>query len=418
MSNQYLYRYRPTECVLDKFNELEKQEIYFAKPTDLNDPFEGAIVPFFKGSEVHWKALLRFLYQHVWKEYIDTNYPNQFQPFAMFATWQEQMLESVPIKKIISDISRDGQPHFTYESVVWLFQYMITPYIVCDFVTRLERVYNETSDTCREWEDMFNKGKKLLEDVATQNINILLRPQDVLEPDQSDKIYQMRQSIQNSWNEFCYEEISPQKFILGQMMTSIRKIFDMFDGLVRPKFRIASFSKSCDITSMWGMYAKAHNGVCMKFLVNENSLKFTNNAVSDVKFHDVRYDKKLNTLDTAYNILAFIDKQIEIKGENDSQEFLGQCIDPYLRKLTDWSYEQEVRLLIRDLDDQYAKLRYDFSSLESIIWGAKVPYRERCEMVDIIKRKCKENEIKTFSFYEYDVASDRWDQVPVYRIEL
>lgn len=423
MNNKYLYRYRPTECMLDKFNELEKQEIYFAKPADLNDPFEGAIVPFFKGTEVHWKVLLRFLYQYIEKEYIDANYSNQYQPFETFATWQEQMFDSVPVKKIITDLSRKEQPHFTYESVEWLFQYVITPYIFCDFVTKFEKMYSETSKTYQEWETMLKDAKKLLKNITAQDVSILLRPQDLLEHDQSSEICELKQSIQHSWNEFCYEKISPPKFIFGQIMTGIRKFLDTFDEWARPKFRIASFSKSCNITSMWGMYAKAHNGICMKFVVSEDdSLKFINSSISDVKFYDVQYNQELTTLDTAYNILAFIDKKIEMGEEASSQEFwhkfLEESKNPYLRKLTDWSYEQEVRLLITDCGDQYAKLRYDFSSLESIIWGVKVPYRDRCKMVEIIKKKCEENKIRTFSFYEYSIVSDRWDKEPVYRIEL
>lgn len=37
----YFYRYRPIEAVLDKFQELENQEIYFSTTDELNDPMEG-----------------------------------------------------------------------------------------------------------------------------------------------------------------------------------------------------------------------------------------------------------------------------------------------------------------------------------------------------------------------------------------
>ncbi|HTV26374.1 MAG TPA: hypothetical protein VMF32_01180 [Xanthobacteraceae bacterium] len=37
----HLYRFRPTNAVLDQYEELAKQEIYFSPPEELNDPMEG-----------------------------------------------------------------------------------------------------------------------------------------------------------------------------------------------------------------------------------------------------------------------------------------------------------------------------------------------------------------------------------------
>jgi hypothetical protein len=37
----HLYRFRPVHAVLDKYEELAKQEIYFSPPEELNDPIEG-----------------------------------------------------------------------------------------------------------------------------------------------------------------------------------------------------------------------------------------------------------------------------------------------------------------------------------------------------------------------------------------
>jgi hypothetical protein len=35
---EYIYRFRSTSALLDHYSELEKQEIYFAPPNQLNDP--------------------------------------------------------------------------------------------------------------------------------------------------------------------------------------------------------------------------------------------------------------------------------------------------------------------------------------------------------------------------------------------
>jgi hypothetical protein len=54
----HLYRFGPIERILKK-NELQKQEVFFAKPENLNDPMEGFRDVFWKGDEIVWRNLLR-----------------------------------------------------------------------------------------------------------------------------------------------------------------------------------------------------------------------------------------------------------------------------------------------------------------------------------------------------------------------
>src|ERR1035441_10982817 len=53
------YRFRPTDALLDRFQELERQEIYFASPKELNDPLEGFKDLVWSGDRILWKNLLR-----------------------------------------------------------------------------------------------------------------------------------------------------------------------------------------------------------------------------------------------------------------------------------------------------------------------------------------------------------------------
>ena len=57
--SQFLYRYRPIEAVLDKFHELENQEIYFSAVEELNDPVEGFKDLVWSGDEIVWRNLLK-----------------------------------------------------------------------------------------------------------------------------------------------------------------------------------------------------------------------------------------------------------------------------------------------------------------------------------------------------------------------
>jgi hypothetical protein len=55
----HLYRYRSVKQVLDGFHELERQEIYFCPPADLNDPIEGFKDLCWLGDQIVWKNLLK-----------------------------------------------------------------------------------------------------------------------------------------------------------------------------------------------------------------------------------------------------------------------------------------------------------------------------------------------------------------------
>lgn len=49
---------RPIASVLDKYHELENQEIFFSDLKSLNDPMEGFIEFFWEGDKIVWKNFL------------------------------------------------------------------------------------------------------------------------------------------------------------------------------------------------------------------------------------------------------------------------------------------------------------------------------------------------------------------------
>lgn len=55
----HLYRFRSTYALLDGFQELESQQIYFSLPDQLNDPLEGFKDIFWMGDRIVWRNLFR-----------------------------------------------------------------------------------------------------------------------------------------------------------------------------------------------------------------------------------------------------------------------------------------------------------------------------------------------------------------------
>jgi len=46
------------------------------------------------------------------------------------------------------------------------------------------------------------------------------------------------------------------------------------------------------------------------------------------------------------------------------------------------------------------KLKYDFNDLEGIIFGIKTSTSDKIKIIEIINKKCKENNRNDFSFYQ------------------
>jgi len=58
MENSF-FRFRSIKSLLDDFEELEKQSIYFAKPEQLNDPMEGFRDVFWSGDLIIWNNFFK-----------------------------------------------------------------------------------------------------------------------------------------------------------------------------------------------------------------------------------------------------------------------------------------------------------------------------------------------------------------------
>jgi hypothetical protein len=121
---------------------------------------------------------------------------------------------------------------------------------------------------------------------------------------------------------------------------------------------------------MWSHYANSHKGFCIQFKYNDICLDFKTkfgqiNLASRVKYQDSIC--KLNMIDQM----------------KDMHEFALQVFNAFSIKLDEWSYEDEYRIIanpkliteINSLNGQRAKLPYNSHSIDSVIFGCRMPER-------------------------------------------
>ena len=93
-----------------------------------------------------------------------------------------------------------------------------------------------------------------------------------------------------------------------------------------------------------------------------------------------------------------------------------------LAKTKDWKYEQEYRLILEDglrqFDEEKDRaLTYDFNSLKGIIFGINTANVHRLRVIEIIQRKCKENNRTDFKFFQAYYSQETGD-IRKYEIQV
>lgn len=102
----------------------------------------------------------------------------------------------------------------------------------------------------------------------------------------------------------------------------------------------------------------------------------------------------------------------------DLDDWRKKYWDRFFRDITiktkDWEYEREYRLILAEnlskLDEKEKRtLTYNFNSLKGVVFGIKTSDENRLRIIEIIQRKCRENNRTDFKFYQAYYSSENGD---------
>lgn len=456
-----MYRFRPIENLLEKYNELENQEIYFASPEELNDPIEGFRDIYWKGDSIIWKNLLKQYLrclEHIfslvlilgedkklyWKDipiHINSlKFPTK-EYKAIFDEILNVFFKSKFFKNLPNDLAKRTNP-VRRDELLSYFK-LVHPFAI-ETISEVYRNYQLLPKQTKR-KDHLDEFKKILERAGSI---VLLTNKLEKEPSVKDKknIAEIFFSITNMVgsevqliNQYENSEIelnSNRYFLLSDFP---EQFLQSLESMIYPNWFSASFMSECTNSSVWGHYGQNHKGVCLIFeadkkgdiesleLDTENGYSSGSGATKAMvphKFHKIRYENKHVEIDffkslaraPKYQLMAqwYTDEfgNKSICGEhldNNIDEWRNayweKFIDSLIVKLDDWKYENEYRLIINDNFIDFnsiekRKLKYDFSSLKGIIFGIKTSNADKIKILRIIEKKCKENSRKEFEFYQ------------------
>lgn len=466
------YRFRPADALLEKFQELERQEIYFASPLELNDALEGFKELIWIGDRILWENLLRhdlLCLTHGVMIAISSGPDYQFTEIETFVFANES---SLPTKEFSELHSRICKAFFQHEDAMTL------PDVLADRGNPIRR--DELTSYLRLLHHhALNTVLTQMEEVAQLPVSFMDSPlrQASTKPIAVAAVLNTMKAL---------EQAHPDKPEIAEVMSSAAEIAAIQQNLILEyhgtslkcgvawKTLISEFPArhvraleqllyrdwytACFVSdpsdaSLWGTYGSGHRGVCLKFKATENA-----ECKPALQLHQIRGWNG----SPVYGYLTHEFQKVEYSSQFVEIDFfrsLGQLTMPMLNrwcrdatgvpsplvsdilsesacwrkryweqlmaaittKLPDWSHEREFRLILSGMSDfsdpSTRKLQYKFSDLQGIIFGINTTTDVKLQIMKVVEEKCRKERRKDFEFHQAQY-SRRAGKVEITKLSL
>jgi hypothetical protein len=449
------YRFRPTDALLDRFQELERQEIYFAPPKELNDPLEGFKDLVWCGDRILWENLLRhylLCLTHAVMSALISGPDHTFGEMETFVFANESLLPTPEYGKLHRRICEDFFKHEDAAALPELLADRGSPIRRDELTTylRLLHLYAlNTVLTCMEEAALF--PARPVDDplraastkpIAVRAIIEALKGHEREHPDKPDiaevisssyEVVAIQQDLISEYNGISLKRGVAWKAVISEFP---RRHVHALEQLLYRDWYTACFVADPTDASIWGTYGNGHRGVCLKFNATASTngkptLKLrqicgSNGApiYADVahefqqveyssQFVEVNFFRSLGRLTMPMLRHWYRDgagtpstSVVDILAESDSwrKRYWEQQMATITTKLADWAHEKEFRLTLTGLSDfsdqSTRKLQYHFSELQGIIFGMNTSTSDKLRIMKIIEEKCRKEGRNDFEFHQ------------------
>lgn len=441
---EYLYRFRSVARLLGDdthTGELIGRFIYFASPEQLNDPLEGHRELCFSGDKIVWNNLFKYyircLALRSLQYLTDPDFPKK--PFPVIRTLdnlstevsskiyetEETFTNNTTTIKFIENLSSSERKVTKHELLVHLrSMHIYSLHLAAKMFADIGMVPRNTKILEMTEEECLRSPTALL--AETENLDGSAYEVAIYAADgkQFLKNYDIYKSGENTnWHRIC--------------LNFTDEFIDSLKNLTHEEWYTACFMDSCANSSIWGSYGDHHAGICMKFKPNisneKKSLPFhmpigvgTSGDIwgdKALSFHKVKYEGDAPELDFFRSIGVLTRSQLMNGWYSDGAGNLSSCADvvrnerewqesywarrqeSITTKMPDWINENEYRLILESglsrFDSTEGRcLKYDFNSLEGIIFGIKTSPTDKYKIIKIIEELCDANKREGFQFYQ------------------
>lgn len=474
---EFLYRYRPIDSVLDKFHELETQEIYFSTTEELNDPLEGFKDLFWSGDRIVWRNLLR--------HYIFCLQEISVAAFITRADFEEKFLDVVirkvptnlpnaPIQAIFARMSAAFLDHPAVRAFLAMVTNRSVPMRANELTNALRTIHSFALDTMfSEFADQGlvpkASGKPSLEKLREDAETIFRLSPEIFggenaSPGASEALFAALERTGADLSLiFDYNHADPEKRGLNFFCGRFPALYVRgLAKLVHHDWYVACFSSNAANANMWVNYAGGHRGVCLKFrtpvgtegkpTIKLNRIVGMGGPITEPRFlshpmphpvHKVGYDTCYPAIDFFRSLATLNYPDIDgfwYLGEDGTfsscradvltdeatwkKNYWSTFTESALCKTSEWSHEDEYRVVMYSLFDmsrkEARKLKYSFDDLAGIVFGARTSHADRLRIMKIVDERCGKTGRTDFEFSEmiYSAAQGQFVLRPMPLLKL
>ena len=461
-----IYRFRSMKYLLgEKYQELERQSIYFANPDELNDPMEGFRDIVWKGDKIVWTNLFKHYVYCLYSIYLQFLAASHFvrldaDKIPILGRWDklpspaQRMFNEIlhgflnlpKVPEIIEALA-NADYKFRYRELRLCLSVIHS--VVLD---EIDEVYFANGHMSESGILHPPEGLPTAEKTLESILAAITQIEEGQDKEKANAVFRMIEEM-NSGTRISLQlnNVIP-KGILGKNIQLM--IYDFpaiylreIEGLLWFNWRPACFTKSCHNSSVWGSYGDKHKGACLIFesvkIDGSHQLGLSEGAGKGIpasKFREVVYGDKPHKVDFFRSIGRSTVEQLRELWYTDAEGNFSECAahmprdgeidnddtiawrkkywDSFYRDITtktkDWGYEQEWRLILEDRPSKFDKqknrtLKYNFNSLKGIIFGIKTLDEHRSRIIEIIQEKCEKYERRDFTFYQAYYSQETGD---------
>ena len=471
----HLYRFRSIHALLDGYQELESQQIYFSPTDKLNDPLEGFKDIFWRGDHIVWRNLLRHYLLNLMQAISLAAVMGKEFTYDVCETLVHQTdsdLPEAPIRDIYSTACREFFKYLEIEQLTTTLS-LNRRVVRRDELIYLLRLIHPLA--MRKVMAAFeSQGLPLLKSMAEidammadmcRKLDDALRAYMQLEESSgiffsACEMIQSQHALLHEFNNWVANDRRPWLFILRDFPSCY---VDALGHLLYPDWHVACFVSDPTNASMWGAYGGNHSGACLKFKARADTQGFptldlyranswsggTDGTTAHYAYVPHRFEKVQYTSD--FPEFDFFDSigtlprskldgfwfaehngehsktALRIRQEDDTwrQEYWRKFSISFSTKTSDWSHEKEHRLILHSnlqrFDDlESRKLKYRFTDLAGIIFGIKTTTEDKLRIMRIIERKCIAEERQDFEFHQayYSVKTKKIELAPLTMLKV
>ena len=441
------FRFRSMAALLGDYKELEKQTIYFANPEELNDPMEGIREIVWSGDRIVWTNLFRHYISWLNNAILGIKIAGGVKELKLpilvglrqLAPQGNDLFESIwnkffsmpNIPEIITALAQ-SKCKITHKELEFYLRSIHTFSLNACFKSYFERGL-VTEREASAWVDESTGAIHMSEMI----LKFIEAAEKIKTERDLDPFLSVFEQQYNTLKLIPKYGISPDSEGILEKNNEL-VLFDFPDvyaealkELPWPKWWTACFTKSYQNLVMWAQYGNDHKGVCLIF---DDNLNLEPNDHRMTNFRKVRYGSKPLDTDAFRSIGAGTVAEIMETWYTDQSGNRSECAshignkdtetdwnknywDNFLRTITtkteDWRHEQEYRIILYDIfvngvaSEDGPLLTYNFNSLKGIIFGIKTSKDDKREIIEIIQRKCQENNRTDFKFFQAYYSPER-----------